>query len=84
MPIDFKNSETKVNLMKAFAGESQARNRYEMSAGVAKKQNLNVVEMIFKFKDYGLSVIVSTLSDTKITEILTSEYLKELLDKINI
>lgn len=49
MPIDFKNSETKVNLMKAFAGESQARNRYEMAAGVAKKQNLYVVEMIFKF-----------------------------------
>ncbi len=49
MPIDFKNSETKENLMKAFAGESQARNRYEMAAGIAKKQNLNVVEMIFKF-----------------------------------
>ncbi len=49
MPIDFKSSETKVNLMKAFAGESQARNRYEMAAGIAKKQNLNVVEMIFKF-----------------------------------
>ena len=49
MPIDFNKSETKKNLMKAFAGESQARNRYEMSAGIAKKQNLHVVEMIFKF-----------------------------------
>ena len=49
MPIDFMSSETKVNLMKAFAGESQARNRYEMAAGIAKKQNLHVVEMIFKF-----------------------------------
>ncbi len=49
MPIDFKNSETKENLMRAFAGESQARNRYEMAAGVANKQNLNVIEMIFKF-----------------------------------
>lgn len=49
MPIDFKNSETMLNLMKAFAGESQARNRYEMAAGIAKKQNLHVVEMIFKF-----------------------------------
>ncbi len=35
--------------MKAFAGESQARNRYEMAAGIANKQNLQVVEMIFKF-----------------------------------
>lgn len=49
MSVDFKNSETKMNLMKAFAGESQARNRYEMAAGIANKQNLNVVEMIFKF-----------------------------------
>ncbi len=49
MPIDFKNSETKENLMRAFAGESQARNRYEMAAGLAKKQNLYVVEMAFKF-----------------------------------
>ena len=49
MPIDFKNSETKENLMRAFAGESQARNRYEMAAGIAKKQNMYVVEMIFKF-----------------------------------
>ena len=49
MPIDFKNSETKENLMKAFAGESQARNRYEMAAGIANKQNLQVIEMIFIF-----------------------------------
>lgn len=49
MPIDFKNSQTKENLMKAFAGESQARNRYEMAAGIAKKQNMYVVEMVFKF-----------------------------------
>ena len=26
--MDFKNSQTKDNLMRAFAGESQARNRY--------------------------------------------------------
>lgn len=51
---------------------------------VYEDSNHGYLEMIFKFKDYGLSIIVSTLSDTKITEILTSEYLKELLDKINI
>ncbi len=49
MAVDFKNSETKVNLMKAFAGESMARNRYNIAAGEAKKQNLQAVEMIFKF-----------------------------------
>lgn len=31
MSKDFRNSETKDNLMRAFAGESQARNRYTLS-----------------------------------------------------
>lgn len=47
--MDFKNSQTKLNLMKAFAGESQARNRYTFAASEAKKQNLNVVEKLFTF-----------------------------------
>ena len=36
--MDFKNSQTRLNLMKAFAGESQARNRYTFAACEAKKQ----------------------------------------------
>ena len=32
MAVDFKSSETMKNLMKAFAGESQARNRYTFAA----------------------------------------------------
>lgn len=47
--MDFKNSQTKDNLMRAFAGESQARNRYTFSAGKAKNQNLYVVEAVFRF-----------------------------------
>ena len=42
MGIDFKDSQTKVNLMKAFAGESQASNRYTFAAAQAKKENLYV------------------------------------------
>ncbi len=49
MSIEFKNSETKDNLMRAFAGESQARNRYMFAAGMAKKQNLYVIEAVFRF-----------------------------------
>ena len=37
MGADFKNSQTKDNLMRAFAGESQARNRYTFGASQAKK-----------------------------------------------
>lgn len=33
--MDFKDSKTKENLMRAFAGESQARNRYTYAAELA-------------------------------------------------
>ena len=45
--MELKDSKTKINLMKAFAGESQARNRYTFAAGEAKKQQLHVIEAIF-------------------------------------
>ncbi len=47
--MEFANSETKINLMRAFAGESQARNRYNMAAQQAKKEKLIVVEKLFNY-----------------------------------
>ena len=47
--MDFKSSQTKLNLLRAFAGESQARNRYTFAASEAKKQDLNVIERVFTF-----------------------------------
>lgn len=44
---DFKTSETAKNLMRAFAGESQARNRYTFAAGLAKEQKMPMVEAVF-------------------------------------
>ena len=49
MAVDFKNSETKDNLMRAFAGESQARNRYTFAASQAKKEKLHVIEAVFTY-----------------------------------
>lgn len=49
MAIDFKESKTRVNLMRAFAGESQARNRYTIAAEEAKKQGLFTVNQVFLF-----------------------------------
>ena len=49
MAVDFMNSETKGNLMRAFAGESQARNRYTFAAGQARQQKLYVLERIFQY-----------------------------------
>jgi rubrerythrin len=42
-----KGTKTIENLMKAFAGESQARNRYTMYAGVASHEGHTVIENIF-------------------------------------
>lgn len=47
--MDFKNSQTKINLMRAFAGESQARNRYTFAAGVALKQKQHNIADIFYY-----------------------------------
>ncbi len=49
MAVEFKNSETKDNLMRAFAGESQARNRYTFAASQAQKDGLHVISAIFAF-----------------------------------
>ncbi len=47
--MDFKNSKTRENLLKAFAGESQARNRYTIAAGEARKNGLPILEAVFLF-----------------------------------
>ena len=49
MSIKFENSNTKINLLKAFAGESQARNRYTFAASQAQKDGLQIIGKIFTF-----------------------------------
>ncbi len=49
MNVNFRESVTKENLMRAFAGESQARNRYTFAASCAKKEKLHVIETVFRF-----------------------------------
>ena len=48
MSKSIRGTETEKNLMKAFAGESQARNRYTYYAGVAKKEGLVQISHIFE------------------------------------
>lgn len=49
MSVDFQNSQTKDNLMRAFAGESQARNRYTFAAGEAIRQKQHMIADVFLF-----------------------------------
>ncbi len=45
--MQFKGSETEKNLLKSFAGESQARNRYTYFASIAKKEGFEQISAIF-------------------------------------
>ncbi|HAM37954.1 MAG: rubrerythrin [Elusimicrobia bacterium RIFOXYC2_FULL_34_12] len=45
--MNLKGSETEKNLLKAFAGESQARNRYTFFASAAKKEGFEQISAIF-------------------------------------
>lgn len=45
--MDMRGSNTEKNLIAAFAGESQARNRYTYSASVAKKEGYEQISAFF-------------------------------------
>lgn len=49
MAVEFKESRTRENLMRAFGGESQARNRYTIAAETAREQGLFAISQIFLF-----------------------------------
>ena len=44
---NLKGTKTLENLMKAFAGESQARNRYTFYAAIARKEGYKQIEAVF-------------------------------------
>ena len=54
MNNQLKDSKTKVNLMKAFAGESQARNRYTFAAEAARLQKMYAIANVFEFAKFQL------------------------------
>ena len=46
--MDLKGSKTEENLLTAFSGESQARNKYTYFAGVARKEGYQQIASIFE------------------------------------
>jgi len=48
MSKSIKGTQTEQNLLKAFAGESQARNRYEFFSKAAKKEGYEQISRIFQ------------------------------------
>ena len=46
--MEFLNSETRKNLVRSFAGESQARTRYTVYAGIARQENDEWIARVFE------------------------------------
>ena len=46
--MELKGSKTEKNLITAFAGESQARNRYTYAAGQARKEGFVQISLLFE------------------------------------
>ena len=46
--MDFIQSETRINLARSFAGESQARNRYTVYAKIARKEGYEWLARVFE------------------------------------
>ena len=55
--MELKGSKTEKNLMEAFAGESQARNKYTYFASVAKKEGYQQISAIFEVCSLRFSLI---------------------------
>ena len=61
--MDLKGTKTEKNLMEAFAGESQARNKYTYFASKAKKEGYEQIAALFQetadneknMQNYGLN-----------------------------
>lgn len=49
MSVNFSESKTKENLMRAFAGESQARNRYTIAAERAEEEGMLTIADVFRY-----------------------------------
>ena len=47
--MEFKGSKTEANLHTAFAGESEARNKYTYYAGIAKKEGSKLYSDVVLF-----------------------------------
>jgi rubrerythrin len=96
MEKSLKGTKTEQNLLKAFAGESQARNRYEFFASVAKKEGYEQIAALFmetslqekehakrffKFLEGGMTEITASYPAGKIGT--TTENLKASADGEN-
>ena len=76
--IEFKDSQTKKNLARTFAGECQAGARYQFIAQKAISENKKNIQMLFKY------LAKNEMSHAKKIWQLLSKYSKEVQENIEI
>ena len=84
--MELKGSQTETNLMCAFAGESQARNRYTYYASAAKKEGLVQISDIFtetatRLRDGTSTIMKSQFHVATIDDCLFKQIYMEIDDR---
>lgn len=87
MQTNFMTSKTRENLMRAFAGESQARNRYAFAQQTALEQNLYVISEVFRFtaeqEEQHAKIFFDLLKDSAVSTVdITAGYPADVYDDI--
>ncbi len=63
MSKSVKGTQTEKNLLAAFAGESQARNRYTYFASAARKEGFEQIAKVEKFHESRYRKLVNNIAD---------------------
>ncbi|MEW5758728.1 MAG: rubredoxin-like domain-containing protein [Candidatus Omnitrophota bacterium] len=66
MSKTIKGAKTEKNLLAAFAGESQARNRYAYFASVAKKEGLEQIAKVENFHESRYRKLINNIASNEV------------------
>ena len=85
-----KGSLTEINLLKAFTGKSQARNRYSYFAKVAKEEGHPIIEQVFEQTSEYERILAKRFfkllpgGNLEITECFLSGYIGNTIENLNL
>ena len=80
--MELKGSKTEANLMEAFAGESQARNKYTYYASQAKKDGYVQITMKKNTQKSGLNYYTAVQSEIPLITLKTQPKVKTMNGQI--
>ena len=77
---DLKNTKTEANLLYAFAGESQARNKYSYFASVARKEGFEQIAAIFGTDEVKAAMSIARVDPDIRAERVTVEQFRQMAE----